>query len=205
MADIRIVASGLGFPEGPGGGDGGRLGDPGRNLRPQGDPGDARRLEERDRQGRRRAKRGGARPRRGALCLQQWGRRLTKRRRAFCRPGRPLTTPAAPSSASIRKPARRGPSTASAMGTSCRRRTTLVFDKAGGFFYFTDLGKRYPHNRDNGGLYYALPDGSAVTELVYPIITPNGVGLSAGREDRLCRRHRKPRGSMPGTSSPRAR
>src|SRR5713226_5562333 len=53
----------------------------------------------------------------------------------------------------------------------------IVFDKAGGF-YFTDLGKRFAHNRDNGGLYYALPDGSAVTELVYPIITPNGVGLS---------------------------
>ena len=31
---------------------------------------------------------------------------------------------------------------------------------------------------DNGGLYYALPDGSSVTELVYPIVTPNGVGLS---------------------------
>ena len=53
----------------------------------------------------------------------------------------------------------------------------IVFDKQGGF-YFTDLGKRYKHHRDNGGLYYALPDGSSVTELVYPIITPNGVGLS---------------------------
>src|SRR5580693_5898232 len=53
----------------------------------------------------------------------------------------------------------------------------LVFDKQGGF-YFTDLGKRYAHHRDNGGLYYALPDGSSVTELVYPIVTPNGVGLS---------------------------
>jgi gluconolactonase len=53
----------------------------------------------------------------------------------------------------------------------------LVFDKQGGF-YFTDLGKRYAHHRDNGGLYYAQPDGSGVTELVYPIITPNGVGLS---------------------------
>src|SRR6266849_10815873 len=53
----------------------------------------------------------------------------------------------------------------------------IVFDKQGGF-YFTDLGKRYAHHRDNGGLYYALPDGSSVTELVYPIVTPNGVGLS---------------------------
>jgi gluconolactonase len=53
----------------------------------------------------------------------------------------------------------------------------LVFDRQGGF-YFTDLGKRLAHHRDNGGLYYALPDGSSVKELVYPIITPNGVGLS---------------------------
>lgn len=53
----------------------------------------------------------------------------------------------------------------------------IVFDKAGGF-YFTDLGKRLARHRDNGGLYYALPDGSKITELVYPIITPNGVGLS---------------------------
>src|SRR6266436_9749604 len=53
----------------------------------------------------------------------------------------------------------------------------LVFDKQGGF-YFTDLGKRYARHRDHGGVYYALPDGSAVTELVYPMLTPNGVGLS---------------------------
>ena len=31
----------------------------------------------------------------------------------------------------------------------------IVFDRQGGF-YFTDLGKRYAHNRDHGGLYYAL-------------------------------------------------
>jgi len=53
----------------------------------------------------------------------------------------------------------------------------LVFDKQGGF-YFTDLGKRLAHHRDNGGLYYAQPDGSSVVEVIYPIITPNGVGLS---------------------------
>ncbi len=52
-----------------------------------------------------------------------------------------------------------------------------MFDKQGGF-YFTDLGKRLPRHRDNGGLYYALPDGSKIVEVVYPIITPNGVGLS---------------------------
>jgi gluconolactonase len=53
----------------------------------------------------------------------------------------------------------------------------LVFDKAGGF-YFTDLGKRHARTRDHGGLYYALPDGSRITEIAYPIVSPNGVGLS---------------------------
>ena len=53
----------------------------------------------------------------------------------------------------------------------------IVFDKQGGF-YFTDLGKRYAHHRDHGGLYYALPDGSKVVELAYPMLSPNGVGLS---------------------------
>ncbi|MGE5268147.1 MAG: SMP-30/gluconolactonase/LRE family protein [Thiohalocapsa sp.] len=53
----------------------------------------------------------------------------------------------------------------------------IVFDREGGF-YFTDLGKRYAHQRDHGGLYYALPDGSKVVELAYPLLSPNGVGLS---------------------------
>jgi gluconolactonase len=53
----------------------------------------------------------------------------------------------------------------------------LVFDTSGGF-YFTDLGKRYARHRDHGGLYYALPDGSKIVELAYPMLTPNGCGLS---------------------------
>ena len=53
----------------------------------------------------------------------------------------------------------------------------LVFDKAGGF-YFTDLGKRYARHRDHGGLYYAKPDGSKITCLAYPILSANGCGLS---------------------------
>jgi len=43
----------------------------------------------------------------------------------------------------------------------------IVFDKAGGF-YFTDLGKRYARHRDHGGIYYALPDGSKIVSLAYP-------------------------------------
>lgn len=53
----------------------------------------------------------------------------------------------------------------------------LVFDKSGGF-YFSDFGKKRARSRDNGGLYYARPDGSWVTELAYPVQAPNGVGLS---------------------------
>ena len=53
----------------------------------------------------------------------------------------------------------------------------LVFDAHGGF-YFTDLGKRHPRHRDHGGLYYALPDGSKIVEVAYPMLSPNGCGLS---------------------------
>jgi gluconolactonase len=53
----------------------------------------------------------------------------------------------------------------------------IVFDKDGGF-YFTDLGKRYARHRDHGGLYYALPDGSKIVSLAYPMLSPNGCGLS---------------------------
>jgi gluconolactonase len=53
----------------------------------------------------------------------------------------------------------------------------IVFDAHGGF-YFSDLGKTRARDRDHGGLYYALADGSHITEVAYPILTPNGVGLS---------------------------
>lgn len=53
----------------------------------------------------------------------------------------------------------------------------IVFDAQGGF-YFSDLGKSRARDRDHGGLYYALADGSKIVEVAYPILTPNGVGLS---------------------------
>src|SRR3974390_3179782 len=53
----------------------------------------------------------------------------------------------------------------------------LVFDTDGGF-YFTDLGKRYARQRDHGGLYYAMPDGSSIKEIAFPVLSPNGCGLS---------------------------
>jgi gluconolactonase len=53
----------------------------------------------------------------------------------------------------------------------------LVFDSTGGF-WFTDHGKTRERDRDRGGLYYAKPDGKTIREVVYPLDSPNGVGLS---------------------------
>jgi len=53
----------------------------------------------------------------------------------------------------------------------------IVFDGFGGF-YFTDLGKARARDRDWGGVYYALADGSKIVEVAHPILTPNGIGLS---------------------------
>lgn len=53
----------------------------------------------------------------------------------------------------------------------------LVFDAHGGF-WFTDMGKARPRELDRGGVYYALPDGSRIEEVVHPMLTPNGIGLS---------------------------
>jgi gluconolactonase len=53
----------------------------------------------------------------------------------------------------------------------------LVFDREGGF-YFTDLGKVRAHEMDRGAVYYAKADGSLIREVVFPIFTPNGIGLS---------------------------
>ncbi len=53
----------------------------------------------------------------------------------------------------------------------------IVFDTHGGF-YFTDLGKTHERSRDRGAVFYAKPDGSAIREAIYPLETPNGIGLS---------------------------
>jgi len=53
----------------------------------------------------------------------------------------------------------------------------IVFDREGGF-YFTDLGKVRERDWDRTGIYYAKTDGSHIAEIAYPMITPNGIGLS---------------------------
>jgi gluconolactonase len=53
----------------------------------------------------------------------------------------------------------------------------LVFDAHGGF-YFSDLGKVRARDMDRGAVYYAKADGSFIAEVAFPMVTPNGVGLS---------------------------
>jgi gluconolactonase len=53
----------------------------------------------------------------------------------------------------------------------------LVFDREGNF-YFTDLGKTYGRRRDRTGVFYAAPDGSMIREIIFPMESPNGIGLS---------------------------
>jgi gluconolactonase len=59
----------------------------------------------------------------------------------------------------------------------------LVFDAAGGM-WFTDHGKNRPREKDRTGVYYALPDGSSIKEVIFPLEAPNGIGLSP-KEDKL--------------------
>jgi gluconolactonase len=53
----------------------------------------------------------------------------------------------------------------------------LVFDSEGGL-WFTDLGKTRERDRDRTGVFYARPDGSSVSEAVFPMDCANGIGLS---------------------------
>jgi gluconolactonase len=53
----------------------------------------------------------------------------------------------------------------------------LVFDAHGGF-WFTDHGKVYPRVRDRGAVFYAKADGSFIEEVIAPLDSPNGIGLS---------------------------
>jgi gluconolactonase len=62
-------------------------------------------------------------------------------------------------------------------GHRLRGPNDLVFDAHGGF-YFTDIGKVRQRDRDHGGIYYGLADGSRIVEIAYPVLTPNGIGLS---------------------------
>ena len=62
-------------------------------------------------------------------------------------------------------------------GRPLRAPNDLVFDGHGGF-WFTDHGVRMERSSDRTGVFYALADGSSITEVLFPLDAPNGVGLS---------------------------
>ena len=53
----------------------------------------------------------------------------------------------------------------------------LVFDAYGGF-WFTDNGKGTARERSITGVFYAAADGSSCREVIFPLDGPNGIGLS---------------------------
>lgn len=53
----------------------------------------------------------------------------------------------------------------------------LVFDRSGAI-WFTDMGHTHARHRDKSGIYYAMPDGSRLREIVFGAASYNGIGLS---------------------------
>jgi gluconolactonase len=53
----------------------------------------------------------------------------------------------------------------------------LVLDDHGGF-WFTDPGKTRDRKSDQGSVFYARIDGSMIVEAAFPLLRPNGIGLS---------------------------
>lgn len=53
----------------------------------------------------------------------------------------------------------------------------IVFDRDGGF-WFTDFGKKFADRIMNGAVYYARTDGRFIRRVAFPFLTPNGIGLS---------------------------
>ena len=62
-------------------------------------------------------------------------------------------------------------------GNPLRAPNDLVVD-AGGGIWFTDHGVREGRTSDRTGAYWCSPDGSEVREVVFPLDAPNGIGLS---------------------------
>ncbi|MGI8663930.1 MAG: SMP-30/gluconolactonase/LRE family protein [Acidimicrobiales bacterium] len=66
-------------------------------------------------------------------------------------------------------------------GRPLRAPNDLVFDAAGGF-WFTDHGVREHRTSDRTGIYYARADGSSIREVIFPVDAPNGIGLAPDGE-----------------------
>jgi len=56
----------------------------------------------------------------------------------------------------------------------------IVFD-AGGGFWFTDHGKRIERQIDRTGIFYARGDRDEIREVIFPMLTPNGIALDPAR------------------------
>ena len=52
----------------------------------------------------------------------------------------------------------------------------IVFDGDGGF-WFTDLGKARARDMDRGAVYYARTDGSLIVEVAFPLVTPTSANI----------------------------
>lgn len=53
----------------------------------------------------------------------------------------------------------------------------IACDRHGGF-YFTDHGHRFGRSLDFGAVFYARQDGSEIRQVAFPLVGPNGIGLS---------------------------
>jgi gluconolactonase len=62
-------------------------------------------------------------------------------------------------------------------GRPLRGPNDLVVDAHGGM-YFTDHGIRDHRHMDRTGVFYAAADGSSIREVIHPLESPNGIGLS---------------------------
>lgn len=67
-------------------------------------------------------------------------------------------------------------------GVALKGPNDIVFDAQGGF-WFTDHGKQRRRDADITGVYYALADGSSITEAIFPSEAPNGIGLSPAEDE----------------------
>jgi len=56
----------------------------------------------------------------------------------------------------------------------------IVFDEQGGF-WFTDNGKGTARQKSVTGVFYATADGRSCREVIFPLDGPNGVGISPDR------------------------
>ena len=62
-------------------------------------------------------------------------------------------------------------------GIALRGPNDIVFDAQGGF-WFSDFGKKFADRLMHGAVYYARTDGTLIRRAAFPVLTPNGIGLS---------------------------